>query len=140
MSSIVALDIGDIYIGVAFSEIESGFVFPVKTFKRTNSIKADVRAVDEELKKLFAVKVILGNPVNEDSFQFEKNRDFVERLVKRNSSIEFKYIDEKYSSVEAETELISLDVSRKKRKCVIDQLAAVIILERYLNEIEMEKK
>jgi putative Holliday junction resolvase len=52
------------------------------------------------------------------------------------SELEVLYIDERYSSVAAEQQLISVDMSRSKRKKVIDQQAAVVILQSYLDHGE----
>jgi len=133
MSVIVCLDIGDSRIGIAFSNEDTGFVFPLKTYNRTKSIKADVRAIETEIIALSGTKVVIGEPVNSDNTQHDKNKEFAERLIRRCQSIDFVYFNEAFSTLEAEKELVFMDKSRTKRKQVIDQLAAVIILESYLS-------
>ena len=133
MNAIVCLDIGDSRIGIAFSEGDTDFVFPLKTYTRTKSIKADVRAIETEIILLNGTKVVIGEPVNSDNAQHGKNKEFADRLIRRCKDIEFVYFNEAFSTLEAEKELIFMDKSRNKRKQVVDQLAAVMILESYLS-------
>lgn len=133
-NKLVALDIGDVRIGIAASE--SGLVYPVETYTRTKSIKADIRYIVEKILEIGPERVIIGKPYNgEDTTQIDKNNEVVERLSRR-LSMPFDFVNEACTSISAESELIGLDISRKKRKKVIDQLAAVIILESYLSEIK----
>ncbi len=134
MPRIVALDVGDATIGVAATDEAGITVHPVKTIRRTASVKADLRAVEELLAELEASKVIVGLPLlasGDESPQTAKVRDFHERLARR-ISIPCELFDESMSTVEAEELLLEADVSRAKRRSVIDQMAAVVILRGYL--------
>lgn len=132
MPKILSLDIGDVRIGIACADMGSDLVFPVKTFVRTKSIKADVRSLLDLFEELSAVKIVIGKPENQDPLQFQRNSEIADRLIRRNTEIEFEYWNEAFTSMDAESELIDLDVSRKRRQDVIDQLAAVLILESYI--------
>ena len=79
--------------------------------------------------------MVLGLPLNMDGSEgvrVEKTREFAEEL-KKYTSIEIDFLDERLTSVSAEKILISADVSRKKRKQVLDKLSATIILQDYLD-------
>lgn len=134
MPRIVALDVGDATIGVAAADEAGLMVHPVKTIRRTASVKADLRAVEELLQELDASKVVVGLPLlasGDESPQTAKVRDFFDRLARR-IRIPAELFDESLSTVEAEDLLLEADVSRAKRRKVIDQVAAVVILRGYL--------
>ncbi len=134
MPRIVALDVGDATIGVAATDELGLIAHPVKTIRRTKSIKADLKTVEELLAELDAEKVVVGLPLlgsGEEGAQAAKVRDFFDRLARR-LRIPAELWDESLSTVEAENLLLEADVSRAKRRKVIDQLAAVVILRGYL--------
>ena len=134
MPRIVGLDVGDATIGVAATDEAGLMVHPVKTIRRTASIKADLRTVEELLAELDASKVVVGLPLlasGDEGPQALKVRDFFDRLARR-IRIPAELWDESLSTVEAEDLLLEADVSRAKRRKVIDQMAAVVILRSYL--------
>ena len=136
MSRIVALDVGDATVGIAATDELNIIVSPIKTIRRTKSIKVDLRLVEEVLGELNASKVIMGNPLDADGNegpQAIKVKDFYDRLARR-LNIPVLLWDERYSTSEAHERLINMDVSRAKRREIIDQVAAAIILESYLQE------
>ena len=136
MSRIVALDVGDARIGVAATDELGITVAPRKTVHRTVSVKDDIRNMLELLDNLDAEKVVIGYPVNEDGEegpQAATVKDFYDRLVRR-LSIPVVLWDERFSTQEAESQLLEMDLTRKQRLKVIDQMAAVIILKSYLDE------
>ena len=129
---IISLDIGDVRIGIA-GALE-GVVFPIETYTRTKSIKADVRYLAEKIEAFNADLVVIGNPLNgDDESQIKKNNEVKERLQRR-FNIPFVMVDETFTSIEAEEALLELDTSRAKRKKLIDQIAAQKILECYLRQ------
>jgi len=134
MPRIVALDVGDATIGVAATDEVGLTVHPVRTIRRTASIKVDLRTVEELLVELDATKVVVGLPLlasGDEGPQALKVRDFFDRLSRR-IRIPAELWDESLSTVEAEDLLLEADVSRAKRRKVIDQMAAVVILRSYL--------
>lgn len=135
MPRIVALDVGDATIGVAATDELGLTVHPVRTIRRTASIKADLRTVEELLAELDASQVVVGLPLlasGDEGTQTAKVRDFYDRLARR-IRIPAALFDESLSTVEAEQMLLEADVSRAKRRKVIDQMAAVVILRGYLD-------
>jgi len=133
MPIILALDVGDVRIGVAISDKLCIAAHRLCTIKR-KELESDVNKIKEIIQENNVDEVLVGLPITlggEISIQTQKVQDFVEYL-KKNLQIPIKTWDESLTSVEAEDILISMGLSRKKRKELIDQVAAALILESYL--------
>jgi putative Holliday junction resolvase len=132
---IVALDVGDATIGVAAADELNITVNPIRTIRRSKSVKADLREVESLFEELDAGKVVVGMPLDAEGRegpQARKVRDFVERLARR-LRIPVETWDERFSTADAEEMLLMVDVSRAKRGEIIDQAAAMVILRSYLD-------
>lgn len=130
----MGLDVGDKTIGVAVSDAMSLIAQGVETIRRTNQ-KADYKRIGEIIQDQTITKIIVGLPKNMNGTigpQGEKTLQFVEGLKNR-FKVEILMWDERLTTVSAERTLISADVSRKKRKKVIDMVAATYILQSYLD-------
>lgn len=137
MQRILGLDVGDKTIGVALSDPLGWTAQGLETIHRT-SIKKDLQRLEELIKDHGVNKIVVGLPKNMDGSigdQGEKVLQFKERLAKRFDSIEIISWDERMTTMAAERTLLEADVSRKKRKQVIDKIAAVYILQGYLDSI-----
>lgn len=131
---IMGLDVGDKTIGVAASDALGWTAQGIETIRRTNK-KADYRRIGEIIEEKEITKIVVGLPKNMNGSvgpQGEKVLAFVEDLKKR-FTVEMILWDERLTTVAAERMLISGDVSRKKRKNVIDMIAATYILQGYLD-------
>ena len=131
---IMGLDIGDKTIGVAVSDIMGITAQGVKTIRR-ESKKKDIEELKNIIKERQVNKIVSGLPKNMNGTlgpQGEKVLKLCE-LIKEETGLEIDFWDERLTTVAAERSLIEGDVSRKKRKKVIDMLAAVIILHGYLD-------
>jgi putative Holliday junction resolvase len=132
---ILALDVGDVRIGVAVSdELEMG-AYPVLTYRRVGSLKRDAAAIGHIIAEQEADAILVGLPTSLDGgegAQAKKTRVFGNALAKI-CGVPISYWDESLTSVEAEELLISMDYSRQKRKSVLDQWAAKILLDSYLD-------
>ncbi len=133
----IALDVGDVRIGIATSDpmgiIASGY----ETFTRTKNEEADIKYLAELAKQKECDTIVIGLPLNMDGtegIRVEKTRDLGEKLATY-TDIPIKYQDERWSTVSAEKMLIFSGVRREKRKKVIDKVAATIILQSYLDKI-----
>ncbi len=135
MDRILALDIGDVRIGFAVSDPFGTYALPLETYTRKN-IKTDLEYVLKLAKEKCATKLVCGLPVNFDgtpSIQTDKTGHFIDRL-KEVTDVPVETVDERFTTVEAENELISsANMTRKNRKKCVDSLAATFILESYLN-------
>nr|WP_294573125.1 Holliday junction resolvase RuvX [uncultured Romboutsia sp.] len=131
---IMGLDIGDKTIGVAVSDLMGLTAQGVKTVKRVGK-KKDIEALKEIIKERQVNKIVSGLPKNMNGTlgpQGEKVIKFCE-LLEEETGIKIEYWDERLSTVAAEKTLIQGNVRRENRKCVIDMVAAVIILQGYLD-------
>ena len=131
---ILGLDIGSKRIGLALSD-ELGFTAQgLKTLEsrgRNNDIAAIVKIVEE----FDVTEIVVGMPYNMDGSegpQAEKALAMMEELTQATSVPVFKW-DERMSTMAAERMLVEADLSRAKRRKVIDKVAAVIILQGYLD-------
>ncbi|NDP70319.1 Holliday junction resolvase RuvX, partial [Staphylococcus aureus] len=82
--------------------------------------------------------VVLGLPTNLNNsigFRVEASLTYTEKLLEAYPSIEIVMWDERLSTMAAERSLLEADVSRQKRKQVIDKMAAVFILQGYLDSL-----
>lgn len=130
----MGLDIGDKTIGVACSDLMGITAQGITTIRR-ESKKKDL----DELKKIISeqnvYKIVSGLPKNMNGDigpQGEKVIKFCD-ILKEELGLEIEFWDERLTTVAAHRTLIEADVSRKKRKQVVDKLAAVIILQGYLD-------
>ena len=138
MKQIVAFDIGDRRVGVAFSDPFGEYAIPSDTYFRTGDLQRDVAALISIAKSRGAQLIVCGLPLNADgteSDQTRKTRRFI-IAMREVSMIPVDVEDERYSTLQARGDLHAMGVSVKqdKKKKNVDSLAAAYILERYLEE------
>lgn len=133
---IAGLDLGDKTIGVAISDLRRGVATPVTVIRRVKFTQ-DAAALLALLAERGAVAVILGLPRNMDGSEGPRaqgTRAFARNLA-RLSPLPIGFWDERLSTVAAERALLEADTSRKRRKEVIDQVAAGYILQGALDRL-----
>ena len=137
MKKIIGLDIGTVRIGIATSDILGILASSYEVYKRRN-MYLDVRYMKTIQDKLDADTFVIGLPLKLDGSEGESVqmvREFAEELSKiTDAKIVFQ--DERLSTVSAERILIESNMRREKRKNVVDQVAATIILQNYLDKIK----
>ena len=137
MKKIIGLDIGTVRIGIATSDILGIIASSYEVYKRRN-MYLDVRYMKTIQDKLEADTFVIGLPLKLDGSEGESVqmvREFAEELSKiTDAKIVFQ--DERLSTVSAERILIESNMRREKRKNVVDQVAATIILQNYLDKIK----
>ena len=131
---ILGLDVGDVRIGVAVSDPLEVIAQPLASVKRI-SVSKDVESIKRLAEENETGKIVVGIPKTLDDevgIQAQKVLDFFESLSK---ALEIPIVlwDERFTTAEAERALIEADMSRRKRKKVIDKVAAVLILQGYLD-------
>ena len=139
MNRYMALDVGDRTIGVAISDPLFIMASGHSTIFREN-LEKDLEILKDIIVKESIIKIVVGLPKNMNNTvgpQGEKVLSFVEDLKiflkDNNFEIEIVMQDERLTTVSAERILIEGNMSRKNRKKVIDKLAAVLILQNYLD-------
>ena len=131
---IMGLDVGDKTIGVALSDPLGWTAQGLEVIRREN-IAQDLTRLGQIIQEYSVEKILVGLPKNMNATigpQGEKVLAFVEQL-KEKFDLPIKTWDERLSTVAAERMLIQADVSRSKRKKVIDKMAAAVILQGYLD-------
>ncbi len=134
MSVLLGLDVGDVRIGVAVSDVLGSGAHPLCTLTRTNR-QRDITAIGDLVSIHNVERIIVGLPLSLDGTvgdQAEQVQKFGNRLAKA-LGIPVEFRDERFTTAEAEDILEQHEVDPKNRKKVIDQVAAVIILNEYLN-------
>ncbi|MFC1713867.1 Holliday junction resolvase RuvX [Candidatus Poribacteria bacterium] len=131
---LLGLDVGDVMIGVAVSDPMRIIAQGLDSIKRVTPEK-DVETIKRLVDEHEAGEIVVGLPKmmsGEIGIQAQKVLDFAE-LLKAAVEIPIVMWDERLSTVAATRSLIEGDMSRKKRKKVVDKVAAVLILQGYLD-------
>ncbi|MEG0918490.1 MAG: Holliday junction resolvase RuvX [Anaerovoracaceae bacterium] len=139
----IALDVGDKTIGIAVCDQLGITAQGVTTIQRVG-IRKDAGKVIDLIKEYECDTVVVGLPKRldgTDSPQTEKVYEFKKMLENKMRSVAMGHIpivyqDERLTTVQAEKVLIEADVSRKKRKTVIDKQAAILIMQGYLSTLK----
>ncbi len=131
----LGLDLGTKTLGIAISD-KSNLIATFYKVIRWDGENYNIlfKELDNIIKEKEIDKLVLGLPKNMNNslgFASERSINFKEALEQR-YNLEVILIDERLTTVEAENYLLEADTSRKKRKKVIDGVAATIILETYL--------
>ena len=137
---IMSLDVGSGTIGIACSDALLMTAQGIETIRRT-SLEKDFNRLQELIAEYEVHELVVGMPKNMNGTKgerAEKTEEFVEKM-KEVIDLPVSYWDERLSTVMAERQLIAADVSRKKRKSVIDKMAAVVILQGYLDRLQFNK-
>ncbi len=133
----LGLDLGSVTCGIAVSDLMGMIASPLTTLRfESENYEQCINLLKDVIEEKQVDTVVLGLPKH-------MNGDIG---IRGNVSLDFKILlediglkvilwDERLTTVSAERFLISVDVSRKKRKKVIDKMAAVTILQDYLNSI-----
>src|SRR5699024_986813 len=135
---ILGLDVGSKTIGVAVSDALKMTAQGITTLEWTEN---DMSTADEALKKIIneyeVSEIVLGLPKHMDGSIGDRAK-LTERYanrLQRTVKLPIHFIDERLTTVAAERTLIEGNMSRQKRKQVIDKMAAVMILQTYLDKI-----
>lgn len=144
----IALDVGDKTIGVALSDDLLLTGQGLMTIQRVG-IRKDAGKVIDLVNEYKCDTIVVGLPKKLDgtnSPQTEKVIEFKNMLENKllslgmSKDVEIVFQDERFTTVMAEKVLIQADVSRKKRKEVIDKQAAVLIMQGYLDKLDYERR
>lgn len=135
------MDVGDKRIGMAISDQMGWTAQGIDTLER-KSEEEDLEKIQDVIKHYSPEKIVIGLPKNMDGslgFQGEKVKEFGELIAKVFPG-EIIYWDERLTTVYAHRILIEGDISRRKRKKKVDKIAAVFILQSYLDYLNNQKK
>ena len=129
----VGIDPGDARIGVARSDPSGFLATPVETVRRGSG---DIRRIAAIVAEAEAVEVVVGLPRSlsgREGPSAAKVRDFAARLARRVAPLPVRLCDERLTTVSAESMLREQGRNGAKRRAVVDQAAAVLILQTALD-------
>jgi putative Holliday junction resolvase len=130
---VLALDVGERRIGVAVSDPSESFALPLRVLERT-SLREDLTAILALASEHESKTIVVGDPVRlsgERGLAAEKIDRFCTALARAYEGT-LERVDERLTTAQATRTLIAADVSRAKRKRIVDQIAAALILDTYL--------
>lgn len=133
------MDFGSKTVGVAVSDLLGMTAQPVETITRKdeNKLRKTCARIEELIREYEVTKIVLGLPKHmndEIGDRAEKSIAFGE-MLKRRTGLEVVMWDERLTTVEAEQTLIECNVRREDRKKYVDQIAAVFILQGYMDSV-----
>ena len=131
----MSLDVGTKTIGIATSDLMWMIANGVETIRRT-SVERDFARIGELIKEHEVSTLVVGYPKNMNGSIGERAQiceAFAEELRNRFPACKVLLWDERLSTVAAEKVLLDADMRRNKRKKIIDMMAAVVILQNYLD-------
>lgn len=137
----LGLDIGDVRIGVAKSDIMGMIASPLEVIDR-NKVKAIYR-IKDICKEENCYTIVVGIPKSLDGtekVQAQKTREFMAKLKAKIPEIIYIEVDERYSTVAAHNMLTEFsNKNQKQQRKVVDKVAATIILQNFLNSSQYRK-
>ena len=134
---IIGLDYGTKTVGVAVSDALMITAQPLETIERksANKLRQTLARIESIIEEYQAERIVLGYPKNMNNTigeRAQKSLEFKEMLERR-TGLEVIMWDERLTTVEANRTLMEASVRRENRKQYLDQLAAVFILQGYLD-------
>jgi putative Holliday junction resolvase len=131
---VIAIDLGARRIGVAVTDGLGLTAQPEATIPRRGG-QRDLDAIAELVRRHDAGRVVLGLPLSPEGERGRAARSaeaFADRL-RAALDVPVELVDESFSTVEAEEILLAADLSRARRRQVVDKIAAAVILKRWLD-------
>lgn len=133
----MGLDYGSRTVGVAISDGLGLTAQPVETIfrKEENKLRKTCARLEELIREYQVEKIVLGLPVHMNDEVGERAKRTMEfaGMLKRRTGKEIIFRDERLTTIEADGILVQQDIRREDRKKYIDQVAAMLILQEYLD-------
>ena len=140
---IMGLDYGSKTVGVAISDALCITAQGIETIQRKeeNKLRKTLARIEELAKEYQVDRIVLGFPKNMNNTIGERAEKSLElkEMLERRTGLPVIMWDERLTTVEAERTLIESNVRRENRKKYIDQIAAVFILQGYLDSLCMRQ-
>lgn len=133
----LGIDVGAVRVGVAMCDPDGILATPVETVPRDAANGADVRRIAELVTEHDVVGVVLGLPRNlrgEDGPAAVSAREFAEAL-RAGLGVPVEFTDERMTTVVATRQLAGRGVKGRRQRAVVDQQAAVAILQGWLDTV-----
>ena len=137
---ILGLDVGSKTIGVALSDPFGWTAQGITTIKRTKK-EEDILEIQKLCKEYNVEEIVIGLPKNMNGSIGDSGNKVIEfsELIKETLNIKVELWDERLTTVAAHKSMIEADLSRQKRKKIVDKIAAIYILQGYLDRLSNRK-
>lgn len=139
---IMGLDYGSKTMGVAISDALGITAQGIETIERKeeNKLRKTIARIEELVKEYEVTEIVLGFPKNMNNTIGERAEKSLElkEMLERRTGLPVIMWDERLTTVEAERTLIESNVRRENRKKYVDKIAAVFILQGYLDSLSMK--
>jgi len=130
----LGIDVGTKTLGLAISDDAGRIAFPLTVIRRAG-IRRDLEQLAEWLEGREVTDAVVGLPLNLDGTPGKMcpEADFVAQAVAERFGLAIHRQDERMTTVDAERTMIEADVSRRRRRQVVDKIAAALILQAFLD-------
>lgn len=137
---ILGLDVGSKTIGVALSDPFGWTAQGITTIRRTKK-EEDILEIQKLCKEYNVEQIVIGLPKNMNGSIGDSGNKVIEfsELIKETLNIKIELWDERLTTVAAHKSMIEADLSRQKRKKIVDKIAAIYILQGYLDRLSNKK-
>ena len=135
---ILGIDYGDVRTGIAITDSLGITAQGLETINNNNSDRVLLKRLEEIINEYQVERIAIGMPLNlkgEKTVRAEKTEKFIHKLKCKFNNIQIEVIDERLTTVQAHKTMNFLDVNKKKKKDIVDTIAAVYILETYLGKL-----
>lgn len=134
---ILGIDYGDARVGVAITDPLKITAQGLETIHHKGNDKIVLKKLEELIEKYKVEIIVIGMPFNMDgssSERVEVTQKFIHKLKCKFNKVQIETIDERLTTVIAHKTMNALDVSKKKKRNVVDTISAEYILESYINK------
>ena len=132
---IMSIDYGEVRAGIALTDELNITVQGLKTIKHNGNDKILLAELDEIISEYGIKTIVVGMPINMNGTKgprAEKTEKFIHKLKCKYNKIKIEVIDERLTTVQAHRTMNFLEIKTKKKKDIVDTIAAVYILEAYM--------
>lgn len=137
MSRKLGIDYGIARTGIAITDELGITAQGLETITSNGNDKIILKRLEELLNTYNIDTFVIGNPLNMDgtpSKRTAETESFIHKIKSRFNNIEIVSVDERLTTVEAHKTMNYLNINNRKKKSVVDTIAAVYILENYINK------
>ncbi len=140
MGRVMALDVGEATVGVALGDPLGIAAHPLLTLRR-RGLAADLRALADLIRQHEVDRVVVGLPLRlaGDAGPAARQAEAFAESLRCATDVVVEMWDERLTSVQAQRALLEADLSRRRRRDVIHQVAAALILQGYLDRRRQEE-
>ncbi len=133
----LSIDYGEARVGIAITDSLGITAQGLETIQRNGSDKIVLKRLEEILKLYEIDTIVVGMPLNlkgEKTLRAQKTQEFIHKLKCKFNKITIISVDERLTTVQAHKTMNDLNINKHKKKDIVDTIAAVYILENYINK------